>query len=63
MAGYLIPGVFASVLLWTVAFLFLGPQGAWAVSVVACATGLVWIWKKRQEGRGSRRSLTTQGRR
>ena len=49
MSGYLIPGAFVSILLWTVAFLFLGPQGAWAVSVVACATGLVWILKRRQE--------------
>lgn len=51
-AGYLVSGLVATIPLWLLAFLFLGPEGAWAVVVVAWATGVVWLLKKRQEDPG-----------
>ena len=47
--GYLVAGLVATIPLWLFAFLFVGPQGAWAVVVVAWTTGIVWLLKKRQE--------------
>lgn len=50
-AGYLVAGLVATIPLWLLAVPFDGPQGAWAVVVVvvAWATGIVWLLKKRQE--------------